>query len=105
MSGNRNEKLREALRESAAEFLAREAGRESLITVTNTFLSEDGRRGIIYITVLPDTAEESALSFANRNRGELSLFFKKYVKGVQIPHIEFMVDKGEKNRQRLDELS
>jgi ribosome-binding factor A len=102
---NRTEKIKEALRSTAAEFLAREAGRQSLITVTNTIVSSDGRRGMIYITVLPTKDEESALKFANRNRTELAIFFKKRVKGVQFPHVEFAIDMGEKNRQRLDELS
>jgi ribosome-binding factor A len=101
----RNEKIKEALREVAAEFLAREAGRKSLITVTQTRVSENGRSGSVYITVLPESDEESALKFANRNRGELGMFFKKRVKGVQFPHIEFIIDRGEKSRQRLDELS
>ncbi|MBP9710869.1 MAG: ribosome-binding factor A [Candidatus Pacebacteria bacterium] len=101
---NRHERMQEALREVAAEFLVREAGRESLITVTRAELSDDNKRGIIYITVLPDSAEEHALSFANRNRTELGDFFKKRVKSG-FPRVEFVIDKGEKNRQRLDELS
>ena len=105
MSANRNEKIAEALRQTAAEFLAREAGPQSLITVTATRISEDGRRGLIFITVLPESAEESALNFAQRNRAELSELFKKHIKGVSLPHIEFRIDLGEKSRQRLDELS
>ncbi|MDZ4226284.1 MAG: ribosome-binding factor A [Patescibacteria group bacterium] len=105
MQTNRRERMREALREVAAEFLAREAGRKSLITVTRAELSEDGKRGTIYITVFPDNAEEGAVDFANRNRSEFGDFFKKRVKGALVPHIEFVIDRGEKNRQRLDELS
>lgn len=102
---NRSEKIQEAVRATAAEFLSREAGRKSLITVTRADVSSDGRRGVIYITVLPDTAEESAVRFANRSRTDLALFFKKRVRGAQFPHVEFVIDRGEKNRQRLDELS
>lgn len=102
---NRHERMQEALREVAAEFLVREAGRESLITVTRAELSDDNKRGIIYITVLPDDAEENALSFANRNRTELGHFYKTRIKGAMPPHVEFVIDRGEKNRQRLDELS
>lgn len=105
MAGNRNEKITEALRIIAAEFLAREAGRESLITVTRAELSDDGKRGVIFISVFPTTAEESALAFAQRNRGELGLYFREHLRGASIPHVEFRIDLGEKNRQRLDELS
>ncbi len=107
---NRHDRLEGALRDIAAEFMAREAGRDSLITVTRAMLSEDNKRATIYITVLPlagqaDTAEESALGFANRNRTELREFFKTRVKGTLPPDIVFAIDLGEKNRQRLDELS
>jgi ribosome-binding factor A len=105
MLNNRNEKLQEALRNVCAEFLAREAGRQSLITVTRAILSSDGHSGTVYMTVFPDQNEESALKFANRNRTELAEFFKKRVRGAQLPRIEFVIDRGEKNRQRLDEIS
>lgn len=102
---NRHERLEGALRDVAAEFLAREAGRNSLITVTRAMLSEDNKRATIYITVLPDSAQENALSFANRNIDEVKKFFKERVRGALPPHITFAVDMGEKNRQRLDEIS
>ncbi len=105
MNSNREERAREAVREAAAEFLAREASRQSLITVTDTDLSHDGRRATIFITVLPESAEQSGLEFANRHCGELAEFLRTRVRGMRMPHIEFMIDKGEKNRQRLDELS
>lgn len=100
----------EALREAAALFLSREANRNALITVTRAQLSDDRKRGIIYITVLPisgdiEVAEELAIKFANRNRGEFGKFFETQVRGMRIPHIDFVIDRGEKNRQRLDELS
>ncbi len=97
--------MREALREVAAEFLSREAGRQSLITVTEAALSDDGKRGTIFITVLPEEEEHKALDFCQRNRGEFSTFFRKRIKGAGFPHVEFVIDKGEKMRQRLDELS
>ena len=97
--------MREALREVAAEFLVREAGPQSLITVTRAEFSDDGKRGTIFITALPESAEQSAVDFANRNRSEFSIFFKMRVKGALPPHVEFVIDKGEKNRQRLDQLS
>lgn len=99
------EKYIEALRTAAAEFLAREANRNSLITVTRVDMSEDGKRAVIYITVFPETAEQTALAFANRNRGELGQFLLKRTKGMRIPKFEFEIDLGDKNRRRIDELS
>lgn len=101
----RHEKMESALREVAAEFLAREAGPQSLITVTGTRMREDGNSARILITVLPEAMEEEALKFANRNRAELARFLTKRVRGMRAPHMEFEIDRGEKNRLRLDELS
>ncbi len=101
----RTEKIREILREVAAEYILREASPQSLITVTRTSVTEDGKRGTIFISVLPDSAETAALDFTNRHRRDLAHFFKTRVKGVYPPHMEFVIDKGEKMRQRLDELS
>ena len=96
--------MQEIVREVAALFLAREANRNTLLTVTRTEISTDGKRVNIFLTVLPDSYEEQAVAFANRNRSEFSDFFKKKVKALP-PHVEFVIDKGEKNRLRLDELS
>ncbi len=100
-----HERDTEVLYHAAAEFLNREAGRQSMITVTRADLSEDRKHGTIYITVFPESAEESAVHFANRNRTEFSKYFEKHVRGMQVPHVEFVIDRGEKNRQRLDELT
>jgi ribosome-binding factor A len=93
------------VREVAAEFLMRESNGQSLITVTAAQIDERGQRAIIFITVLPDSAEVKALEFANRNKQEFGKFLLKKVRGMRIPKVEFMIDKGEKMRQRLDELS
>jgi ribosome-binding factor A len=100
-----HERDTERLREVAAEFLSREATRQSLITVTRASLTDDRKHGTVFITVFPDSMERAAVDFANRNRHEFSEFFTKRVRGMHVPHVEFVIDLGEKNRQRLDELS
>src|SRR5437879_4227440 len=100
----RDEKLNEALRIAAAEFLVREANPQSMITVTRAMVQEGGREGVIYLSVLPESQEAQAVAFANRHRSEFGKFFEKKVRGGRVPHIEFTLDLGEKNRRRLDEL-
>ncbi|OGC85936.1 hypothetical protein A3D70_00670 [Candidatus Adlerbacteria bacterium RIFCSPHIGHO2_02_FULL_54_18] len=99
------EKYAEALRVAAAEFLAREANRNTLITVTRAETSADGKRAIVFITAFPEEGEEAALKFANRNRGELGKYLSERTRGMRLPHIEFQIDIGERHRRRLDELS
>lgn len=101
----KHDRMRQILQDVAAQFIANEAGPQSLITVTGAALSDDGSRGEIFMTVFPDSAEAAALQFANRNRKEFGDFFQSRVRGMRVPRIKFVIDKGEKNRQRLDELS
>jgi ribosome-binding factor A len=101
----RQEQMQERLREVAAEFLSRESNGQSLITVTAARVDERGQHATIFITVLPDSAEQKALEFANRNKQEFGMYLLKKVRGMRIPKLEFVLDRGEKMRQRLDELS
>ena len=101
---DRQETARQILRDAVAEFLAREAGPQSLITFTRTDISSDFARATIYLSVLPQEKEAAALGLANRNIPELKKFLKERTK-LRVPYIEFTPDLGERNRERLDELS
>ncbi|MFA5841066.1 MAG: ribosome-binding factor A [Candidatus Paceibacterota bacterium] len=100
----RTEKVSNAIKELAAQFLGRENNRTSLITVTSANVSPDLKRATIFITVLPDSKEHDALEFAKRKRAELRDFLKKNMPIKVIPFVDIMIDKGEKNRQKIDEL-
>lgn len=100
----RNEKVANLLKELGAQFLERESNNSSLITVTSCTVSPDLKRATIFITVLPDEKEASALDFVKRKRGELREYFKKIMKIKIIPFVDIEIDRGEKNRQKIDEL-
>lgn len=104
-NNNRNDKMQEIIRQVAAEYLVREANPQSLITVTRVEMGEGGKFANIFITVFPETAEKAAVAFANRHRGDFGEFYKKNRRGAFPPKVEFFIDLGEKNRQRMDELS
>lgn len=101
----KDERLGARISELAAEYLARESNRTSLITVTRTEILNRGKKAIVFFTVLPDTQEKAALEFARRKRSD----FRKYIIEKKImgfaPSVDFQIDLGEKNRQRIDELS
>lgn len=103
--GDRKIKVEEALKRLAATFIEKESDKVSLITVTHVNISPDFQNSIIYISVLPDKEAEKALNFCKRKMTD----FKKYVKENMhihsIPHFSVELDYGEKNRQRIDELS
>lgn len=101
---NRTEKVANFIKQLSAQFLSRENNKTSLITVTHATCSPDLKRGTIYITVLPLSKEHDALEFAKRKRPELREFLKKNMETKIIPFIDIDIDKGEKNRQKIDEL-
>lgn len=92
------------IKELAANFLEREATNVSLITVTGCEISPDLKKATIYFTVLPENKERAALDFTKRMRGDFRDYLKKNLEMRSIPFIDFEIDKGEKNRQRIDEL-
>lgn len=101
----KDEKTREAIRHAAAEFLARESNRQSLITVTNVSLRERGHRAVILCTVLPEKMEEPALAFLKRQRSALRAYIAERVRMQRLPTVDCAIDTGEKVRQKLETLS
>ena len=100
----RNEKVGNLIKELAATFLGKEDNKTSLITVMHATCSPDLKRATIYITVLPTSKEKTALEFAKRKRPKLREFLKKNLLIKNIPFLDIAIDKGEKNRQKIDEL-
>ncbi|OIO29846.1 hypothetical protein COX93_02990 [Candidatus Nomurabacteria bacterium CG_4_10_14_0_2_um_filter_30_12] len=100
----RNEKVANLIKELGAQFLGHENNHTSLITVTSCNVFPDLKRATIFITVFPDEKEHDALDFVKRKRGELRTHLKKNMQIKTIPFIDIQIDKGEKNRQKIDEL-
>lgn len=90
--------------ELAATFIQHEANSDPLITVTSVDVSPDMRRAIIFVTTIPDGRESDALIFLKRNATNMRNYFKQKARLKYIPHLEFMVDAGERHRQHMDEL-
>ncbi len=108
MSTHRHTQVAETLAHLAGDFFAREAGNPSvngLITVTRAELADDFKSVVILFSVLPHTMEEIALKFAKRARSDFRDYVKKHTLFHPVPFIDFEIDYGEKNRQRVDELT
>jgi len=104
MSEFRNEKIKNNIKELAALYIEKEAGHTSLITVTRVIVSDDGKRAIIMISVLPREKEKAAYGFIKRNLGELRKHITKNLRINPIPFLDVQIDEGEKNRQKIDDL-
>jgi len=101
---NVEEKLSQRIRECAAEYVARESDRTTLITITRVLLSKDKRAATALVTVFPEQKETVALSFLKRHRSDFKHYLKTHVSLKFIPFVDFALDNGEKNRQHVDTL-
>ena len=105
MVSSRDQKLKDVIREAAAEFLQRQGNYTSILTVTDVSLSDRGNQATIFFTVLPENKEKGALDFTKRQRAEFREFFKNKARMRALPFFDFEIDKGEKNRQKIDEIA
>ena len=95
----------ETIAHEAAIFIKDVAGPESLITVTRALPTGRGERITVFVSVFPEERESSALAFLARQREAFSDHLKAHVRIAPLPRVDFELDRGEKNRLRLDELS
>lgn len=100
----KNEKVTSLLTKFAAEYFSIESNQNSLITVTKVDLLDRGRRAIVYFTALPTEKEKDALEFAKRRKRDFRQFIMSKKSFGFAPSIDFAIDLGEHNRQRIDEL-
>ncbi|MFA6601730.1 MAG: hypothetical protein WCT02_02610 [Candidatus Paceibacterota bacterium] len=101
----RDNKIKEIIRELAASFFSRQSNRLSMITVTDVEIHSRGGKAVILMTVLPEDKEAEALEFAHRQLTDFKAFVQENSRIARIPFFEVRIDVGEKNRQRLDELA
>jgi len=100
----RSERLAEYVKEKVSEFISRESNHSSLITVTRVDLDNSLKTGTVLISVLPEDKEEEVIHFLKRRRSDVRNYLKSNIRTRMIPFIDFIIDKGEKNRQLVDEL-
>ncbi len=101
----RHNQVEEAVAHMAGEFLARESGVKALITVTHADMTDNYKQATVYFSVLPVTFEAEALKFAKRARSDFRDYIRKNSNLHPTPTVDFEIDYGEKNRQRVDELT
>lgn len=105
MAGRREVQVSLAIAQHAADFFARESAVSSLITVTRAEMSPDLKSAKIYLSVLPEMQEAETLKFAKRARSDFRMYIRAHSFLHPTPMVDFEIDYGEKNRQRIDELT
>ena len=100
----RTAKVEGMIREVAAQFVAREANTDPMITITRADVSPDLKRAYVFFTTIPEGKERDALIFLQRSAGDFRHFLKGKASMKRIPHIEFHLDAGERHRQHVDDI-
>jgi ribosome-binding factor A len=100
----KDDRMKEVIRELASEWLARESNRTSLITITEVHLEARGSRAKILVTVLPENQEAAVIDFLTRRLSDLRNYISDHARMMRTPFFEVALDIGEKNRQRIDEI-
>lgn len=94
----------EIVAHEAAQFIAREAGTESLITVIRAQSVAHGDRMMVFVSVFPVEKTRAALAFLEHHREAFSDYLKVHAR-IRLPRIDFLPDNGEESGQPVDELS
>jgi ribosome-binding factor A len=89
----------------AQEYIAREAGRTTLITPMRAVISPNRINATIFVSVFPESEKDNAVAFLTRHKDLFRDYLKKHGRFNVLPFIRWEFDYGEQNRQRLDELS
>lgn len=100
----RQEKLAGIIKELAASYIGAASNQSALITVTDTAVSADMKRATIFVTVLPEDKEDAALNFIKRNLGDVREHIEKHARLKLLPYLDVRIDRGEKERQKIDRL-
>ncbi|MFA5022910.1 MAG: ribosome-binding factor A [Candidatus Paceibacterota bacterium] len=99
---HRQEKVAGRLQEIISTFLNLEANTKSVVTVTHCDIGSDLKNVVAFLSVFPESYEEEALAFAKRKRTDLRQLIAREMPMKTIPFIDFEIDAGEKNRQKIE---
>lgn len=102
----RQNKVSEEIAHHAGRFLAlniRAGG--SLVTVTRASITPDLKNIVIFVSVLPKSHEAESLRTLKRLRTDFHDYLKDKTVLRNVPTVDFQIDIGEINRQKIDELT
>lgn len=90
-SHHQNERATQIIAHEAANFILREASRNSLITVVRAESTSHGDQVNVFVSIFPQDQIPSALSFLERQRESFSQHLKKHTH-LRLPRINFLLD-------------
>lgn len=98
------ERINKEMKKLFAEFVERESNKNSLVTITRCIITRDRKNIDVLFSVMPQSEEKKVLGFLNRRKWDARDYMKKRIQTRVIPFVNFKIDEGEKNRQKIDRL-
>lgn len=92
---DRKGRVTEIIAREAAQFIMREAGSGSLITVIRAESVAHGDRILVFVSIFPEDKAQAALAFLERHREAFSNHLKTHARLRPLPRVEFMLDNHE----------
>jgi ribosome-binding factor A len=92
MAGHHSAQVAEELTHAAAQYLAREAGRGTLITVTHANVAPDGKNATVFVTVFPSDEADHAIAFLGRHRDGFRDYLRTETRIRRAPAVRFQLD-------------
>lgn len=95
----RGSRVLEIIAREAAQFIEREAGSGSLITVIRAqrMGNERTHRVGVFVSIFPEDKARTALAFLDRQRETFSDYLKTHTRLRPLPRIDFLLDNREES--------
>lgn len=103
-TSERQRRASEIIAHEAAQFILREAGSGSLITVIRAEPVSHGDRVLVFVSIFPEDKAQSALAFLNRQREAFSDHLKTHARLRPLPRIDFLLDNRESIGAPIEKL-
>ena len=100
----RKEKINSLLKNIVGSFLKTNIIPGTLVTITQVEISRGLRYAKIFLNIFPEEKEDYVLKLLKNKAGELRNYVKPRLKMKFLTHFEIEIDKGEKARQRMEEV-
>ena len=104
MENSKLEKINKEMKKLFAQFIEKESNKASLVTVTRCEISSDRKNIKVFVSVFPQDMEDKVIAFLDRRKWDARDYMKKRIRTRVIPFVHFLIDEGEKNRQKIDQL-
>lgn len=100
----RKEKIISLLEKIVSSFVKSKVESGTIVSITGIEISNDLRKVKILISIFPENKEKETFNSLKDKEKDLRNYAKTRLKMKFLPSFEIEMDKGEKNRQRLEEI-